>query len=82
MGGCHPLGGDGGGGHGGGQHGEVKFVKEVKRSDGSWCFACSDVFNSKYWKRFDRQSLLLQKEELDDLDVGYDYKLRQELFTP
>ena len=35
MGGCHPLGGDGGGGHGGGQHGEVKFVKEVKRSDGS-----------------------------------------------
>ena len=31
---------------------------------------------------FDRQSLLLQKEELDDLDVGYDYKLRQELFTP
>ena len=27
---------------------------------------------------FDRQSLLLQKEELDDLDVGYDYKLRQE----
>ena len=33
-------------------------------------------------KTFDRQSLLLQKEELDDLDVGYDYKLRQELFTP